>query len=96
MDCVVFANPAIETLGQESDLGPICTKAKSPVQPSSNSPDLGPIEQAFSRLKAHLRKAEGRTFDALWRSIGDTYYSSNLRSAGIISGSLGMRPMLDV
>jgi transposase len=29
------------------------------------SPDLNPIEQAFSKLKAHLRKAEARTFEAL-------------------------------
>ena len=35
------------------------------------SPDLNPIEQAFSKLKAHLRKAEARTLDALWRAIGD-------------------------
>jgi transposase len=35
------------------------------------SPDLNPIEQAFSKLKAHLRKAEARTFDALWRAVGD-------------------------
>ena len=32
------------------------------------SPDLNPIEQAFAKIKAHLRKAEARTFDALWRS----------------------------
>ena len=35
------------------------------------SPDLNPIEQAFSKLKAHLRRAEARTFEALWRAIGD-------------------------
>ncbi|WP_279596668.1 IS630 family transposase [Methylobacterium sp. J-001] len=35
------------------------------------SPDLNPIEEAFSKLKAHLRKAKARTFDALWRAIGD-------------------------
>jgi transposase len=34
------------------------------------SPDLNPIEQAFWRLKANLRKAEARTFDALWRALG--------------------------
>jgi transposase len=34
------------------------------------SPDLNPIEQAFSKLKAHLRKAEARTFEALWQAIG--------------------------
>ena len=35
------------------------------------SPDLNPIEMAFAKLKSHLRKAEARTFDGLWRAIGD-------------------------
>jgi transposase len=32
---------------------------------------LNPIEQAFAKIKAHLRKAEARTCDALWRALGD-------------------------
>ena len=35
------------------------------------SPDLNPIEMAFAKLKAHLRKAAARTFDALWKAVGD-------------------------
>jgi transposase len=35
------------------------------------SPDLNPIEMAFSKLKAHLRKAAARNFDDLIRAIGD-------------------------
>jgi transposase len=35
------------------------------------SPDLNPIEQAFSKLKAHLRKIAARTFNALIEAIGD-------------------------
>jgi transposase len=35
------------------------------------SPDLNPIEMAFSKLKAHLRAAAARTFDALWKAVGD-------------------------
>ena len=35
------------------------------------SPDLNPIEMAFAKLKAHLRKAKARTIEALWRTIGD-------------------------
>jgi transposase len=35
------------------------------------SPDLNPTEMAFSKLKAHLRAAGARTFDALWRAIGN-------------------------
>src|SRR6185437_12166179 len=34
------------------------------------SPDLNPIEQAFAQLKAHLRKAQERSIDDLWRRIG--------------------------
>ena len=36
------------------------------------SPDLNPIEQAFSKLKAHLRKIGARTFTDLFATIGDT------------------------
>jgi transposase len=32
---------------------------------------MNPIEQAFAKIKALLRKAEARTLDALWRAIGD-------------------------
>ena len=35
------------------------------------SPDLNPIEQAFAKLKALLRKAKARTYEALWRAVGD-------------------------
>ncbi|EEZ34707.1 transposase, partial [Brucella sp. 83/13] len=35
------------------------------------SPDLNPIEMAFSKLKALLRKAAARTVDALWRAVGN-------------------------
>ncbi len=34
------------------------------------SPDFNPIENAFSKLKALLRKAAERTVDALWDTIG--------------------------
>ena len=33
------------------------------------SPDLNPIENAFSKLKAMLRKAAARTIDQLWAAI---------------------------
>jgi transposase len=36
------------------------------------SPDLNPIEQAFAKLKAHLRKAKERTIPALYDRIGTT------------------------
>jgi transposase len=34
------------------------------------SPDFNPIEQAFSKIKAHLRKAAERSIPALWNRIG--------------------------
>jgi transposase len=34
------------------------------------SPDFNPIENAFSKLKAHLRKAAERSVDGLWAAIG--------------------------
>ena len=34
------------------------------------SPDFNPIENAFAKLKALLRKAAERTIDGLWAAIG--------------------------
>lgn len=36
----------------------------------SYSPDFNPIEMAFAKLKALLRKAAERTVDGLWHAIG--------------------------
>ena len=35
------------------------------------SPDFNPIENAFSKLKAFLRRAAARTREDLWRAIAD-------------------------
>jgi transposase len=35
-----------------------------------DSPDFNPIENAFAKLKALLRKAAGRTVEGLWDAIG--------------------------
>jgi transposase len=35
------------------------------------SPDLNPIEQAFAKLKALLRKIAARTVTKLWDALGD-------------------------
>lgn len=35
------------------------------------SPDFNPIEMAFSKLKAFLKKVAARTKEALWTAIGD-------------------------
>ena len=34
------------------------------------SPDLNPIEQAFAKMKTLLRKADARTIEQTWRTIG--------------------------
>jgi transposase len=47
------------------------------------SPDLNPIEQAFAKLKAGLRKAAARTREALWDTIGrllDTFNPAECRN----------------
>ena len=47
------------------------------------SPDLNPIEQAFAKLKAHLRKAAERSIPALWDRIGtilDTFSSEECQN----------------
>jgi transposase len=56
------------------------------------SPDLNPIEMAFAKLKAHLRKAKARTIDALWKAVGsicELYQPdecwNHLRAAGYVA-----------
>ena len=33
-------------------------------------PDLNPIEMAFAKLKALIRRAAARTYDDLWQAVG--------------------------
>ena len=56
------------------------------------SPDLNPIEMAFAKLKAHLRRIGARTISALWDAVGsicDLYKPEEcqnyLRHAGYVS-----------
>jgi transposase len=37
---------------------------------SSYSPDLNPVEMTFATLKARIRGAEARRYDAPWRAVG--------------------------
>ncbi len=39
------------------------------------SPDFNPIEMAFAKLKALLRKAAARTIDDLWTLVADCLHS---------------------
>jgi transposase len=54
------------------------------------SPDLNPIEQAFSKLKAHLRKAAERTIPRLSRRIGALVPHSAARNAPTTSATQAM------
>ena len=56
------------------------------------SPDLNPIEMAFAKLKAHLRRIGARTFDGLNEALGDICQlfdpeecTNFLRAAGYVS-----------
>ena len=45
------------------------------------SPDLNPIEEAFSKVKAHLRKAAARTREALLEAMGEALGAITTRDA---------------
>jgi transposase len=66
-DIVILDNLAVH----KSEKAAQCLKRPGAWFLPAYSPDLNPIEQAFAKLKAHLRKAEARSFEALWRTIGD-------------------------
>jgi hypothetical protein len=40
-------------------------------EPAIESHHGNTVEMVFAKLKAHLRAAEARTFDALWKAVGD-------------------------
>ena len=55
------------------------------------SPDLNPIENAFSKLKAVLRKVAERTMDGLWTQIGrllDLFLPEECKNYFTAAGSL--------
>jgi transposase len=68
-DVVILDNLAVHKSGKAAQ----CLKQRGAwfLFLPAYSPDLNPIERASSKIKAHLRKAEARTIDALWRAIGD-------------------------
>ena len=53
------------------------------------TPDFNPIENAFAKLKANLRKAEERTVEGLWSAIGriiDLFHPDECRNYFIAAG----------
>ncbi len=55
------------------------------------SPHFNPIERAFAKLKAHLRRIGARTIDALWRAIGDICDLYSEQECWNSSNTLAMR-----
>jgi transposase len=56
------------------------------------SPDFNPIEKAFSKLKAMLRKAEERTVGGLWTRIGNLVDISQPHECANYFSSCGYDP----
>jgi transposase len=57
------------------------------------SPDLNPIEEAFSKLKALLRKAGGRTREALLEAMGGALEAVTASDARGFFEHRGYRPL---
>ena len=47
----------------------------------SYSPDLNPIEEAFSKIKRLVRKAQARTREALIEAIGSALFAVSSKDA---------------
>lgn len=63
----------------------------------NHSPDLNPIEMAFAKLKAHLRKAKARTIDTLWKAIGsicDIYFQTNAATTSSMPAMLQINGLM--
>jgi transposase len=57
------------------------------------SPDFNPIEQAFSKVKGLLRKAQARTREALIEAMGQALSAVSARDARGFLGHCGYRSM---
>jgi transposase len=57
------------------------------------SPDLNPIEQAFSKVKGLLRRSEARTREALVEAMGRALDAVSAQDARGFFGHCGYRPM---
>lgn len=49
-------------------------------------PDLNPIQMAFAKLKAHLRRRAVRAIDALWHAIGGIFQADECRNFSKATG----------
>jgi transposase len=53
------------------------------------SPDLNPIEEAFSKIKGALRKAKARSLDALFEATGEALRSITEEELAVSSRTAG-------
>lgn len=67
-DIVVWDNLSVHKSARARDLIEAAGCALLFLPPYA--PDFSPIEQAFSKLKTHLRRANQRTRDGVWDAIG--------------------------
>lgn len=56
------------------------------------SPDLNPIEQAFAKLKAFLRKVAARTRDDLWQAVTDALHTFKASQCANFFANSGYKP----
>ncbi|MFT4793220.1 MAG: transposase [Paracoccaceae bacterium] len=64
-----FNETSLEVLSLTS-FGSVVRSSFSLTYPLPYSPDFNPIENAFAKLKALLRKSAERTVEGLWVAIG--------------------------
>jgi transposase len=72
-DIVVLDNLGSHKSGRIRQI--IEAKAASLLYLPKYSPDLNPIENAFAKLKAGLRRAQERSTEALWNRIGELLHT---------------------
>jgi transposase len=57
------------------------------------SPDFNPIENAFSKLKALLRKAAERSVEGLWAKVGELLYAFTPKECANFFAAAGYEPV---
>jgi len=56
------------------------------------SPDFNPIELAFAKIKAHLKRLAARTVEALWDAIREAIDAVTTTDAGSFFKACGYEP----
>ena len=73
---------------------PIEERGCEPIYLPAHSPDLDPIEEAFSKIKAMLRRVGARTKDALVDALGEALSAVSARDARGYFEHAGYRPVV--